>query len=371
VPEDAPGIDLRLRWADHYTLAGEDVPDVPDYVGGFRGKIPIRHDWGVPQFGFGRGGNKLMIPLRILAKDLKLALPYLLGFATAGGPGGTLYRSTTGKGALPIGDPLGLGMVCTGIAGGRLEGPSGYQVLEIPGDNVAPGDGQVYDGKTAEWFGPYDVDFAPDGAAKLLRCFRYAILQLEFEHVFYAVATDEVIQGDPLGEFDRFAFASLAPGIEYVSLKDAILLWETGPQAGEPVGSGGGFVRSVAELKIDLTGWPSDAAADLLNSWMGLDLAAGGIAYNGSVNSDEFTIPVAGQPVTFGPETLLFQPARMDPTCYPTGFLAYNLGLSLAVRPEGWNFFYFHPNGTYQRVMKKGTSDPLYALRNFDNLLYA
>jgi hypothetical protein len=355
--------DLRLRYADDYSLAGNAPPtDIRDgkgrlanYVGGFAGQMPVQCTWYGPTGQVDRSGNQATYACLILAADFKLAVPYILGFS-ATGDGGNLTR------LLPIKDPDGMGMRAVKIPRYQFVNPSGMQALELPATgNVAP-DGNVYNDVLNELYGPWDLDLPP-AAERVHKKFRYCLLEVAFEHTLYTVASDDVVASSPQGERERYMITEWIPGMEYVGLESGVLMWQTGPGSmlpppGNQVTTGGGFVRSVGELKISWYDLPSDAYESLSAVWEGLQ---------GKTNDRDFIIFLGDTKKTYSEGTLLFQPARTTYKISPLGFLTYDANLTLQYRPEEWNKFLYWPTGKYEFVTKKDSSF-IYPEMNFDTM---
>ena len=392
--------DLHLPYADYYALAHSGVrATVPTYVNYDAGLMPCRHQWMPPSGQWGGQMNSLVYGLRIRTDDMKVAIPYILGYAESNG--------TTFRRVLPITDPDGFGMTATGISIRGYQSPTGLMKLEIPGnlgvddvDNPAP-DGNIYNDTISEFF---DVSLGvPDGTQKIADLYTYVILSVTFEHAQYFRASNDNLDND-IGERDRFTIWNYVAGIEYVGLDSNVIQWMENnlgpfpqgpsPGAGTPpqntfVGKGAGFVRATGELKCQWFGVPADALEVLLQKWLGIgnypatipDLIAPGYPVCGRTNHAEFTIDLTNVSgfVTFPPQTLLFQPPRLNIVPNPMGFRNYNIDISLTHRPETWNKFLHWPSGRYFRagytnqlpIDNPGVLDytkfrPIYGLADFD-----
>jgi hypothetical protein len=367
--------DLRLPYADDFSQLNppRPPPSAPVYVtvSESYGRMPCRCQWLIPSGSFGGQMNSLTYGLRIRTQDLKVAIPYILGFATSAGT--FLNRE------LPIQDPDGFGMSATGVSIRGYQGPSGKIKLEIPTstgevNGPAPGDGRIYDSTYTDFF---DTTLAVTSVASTQRVadlFRYVILNVTFEHVQYWRASDNIITGDQNGERDRFLIWNYIPAIEYVALDSNVIYWtETGPAGPIPfrqtVGRGAGFVRSIGELKGTWYGIPADTVYVLLQKWLGMGgypttqpvQGVTGYPISGRINAEPFTVDITNFNgyITCPSETLLFQPPKIQIVPNPMGFRNYNVEFSISVRPETWNRFLHWPTGAYYRCMYLGQAPPV------------
>lgn len=350
--------DLRLPYADQFSQLSppRSPPKAPRYVNYDSGRMPCRHQWLPPSGQFGGTMNSLTYGLRISTQDMKVAIPYILGFATSAG---TFFNRE-----LPIADPDGFGMCATGLSIRGYQGPTGLIKLEIPTDTgtvdgPAPGDNQIYNDTVSAFF-DYSLGI-PSGTQKVADLFRYVILNVTFEHAMYWRASDDVITSDELGERDRFTIWNYVAGIEYVSLDSNTLTWVETAAGGPPlyttVGKGAGFVRATGELKGTWYNIPADTIEILIQKWFGMgsypptttSFLASGYPVAGRTNIEDFTVDLTNFDglVTFPAQTLLFQPPRLSILPNPMGFRNYNVEMSLTHRPETWTRFLHWPSGRY------------------------
>jgi hypothetical protein len=361
-----PG-DIRLPYADQYQSQVPPLPLPPlaDFYNDEFGRIPCRHDWLPPTGQFGGQTNSLTYGLRVRTADYQLALQYVLGWARKGGPNGNFIR------VLPITDPDNFGMAATEVSIRGYETPSGMiklEILKTDGgvDGPAPGNLGVYNNLLSSFFDATNLPAFPPQSRpneSLRDVYKYVILNVKFEHVMYWIASDDVINsysvqaGGDCAERQRFMIWNYIPGIEYVSLDSNTLFWTEGPQPGNTVGKGAGFVRSTGELKGTWYGIPAESLVILLQKWTGTGAfppdpnAAFGNGYpmNGKTNLAPFSVDITNLNgfITFQSDTLLWQPPRTVIRPNVLGFRTYDVEISLTHRPEQWNKFLHWPTGKY------------------------
>ena len=154
----------------------------------------------------------------------------------------------------------------------------------------------------------------------------------EYEHALLTVkyAVPDYDLGAPSDPEETFFEESIEPVVEFITLSSRNLFWDQAQTVKVGEGERPGRLR-------------------LLVNWIFTDEFVGTIPSTvlsllGKVNDAQLIAPRFG--LTFGPETLLYNPPRLSRQFNDEGERAWQIRYSFTYNPDGWNTFY--KDGTNQ-----------------------